>query len=191
MKDELRKNVLTSLKNLSQQEEKQIQENNILQQLFNSELWQDSQQIGVTLSMPIEFNTNPIIKKALDSGKSICVPKTFLKGQMDFYYYDLTEPLIETKFGVLEPANKQIISKENIDLLIVPGVAFRCDGYRVGFGGGFYDRYLADFKGETCSLVFREQLVEDFQVETYDIAVNHLFTDNGEGEKYETIQISK
>lgn len=181
MKNELRKKVLTSLKELSQQEEKQIQEKNILEQLFKSELWQNSRQIGVTLSMPLEFDTKPIIKKALDSGKLVCVPKTFPKGKMDFFNYDFTEKLVETKFGVLEPTNQQIVSKENIDLLIVPGVAFRQDGYRVGFGGGFYDRYLADFSGQTCSLVFQEQLVPDFQIEKYDIAVKHLFTADEEG----------
>ena len=182
MKNEIRKQVLASLKKLSlDTDKKKKAEANILTQLFSSQEWQSSQVIGVTLSMGLEFNTEKIIKQALSGGKIVGVPKTFPKGVMAFYYYDFEEELKKTSFGVLEPTNNQKIEKETIDLLIVPGVAFNKEGYRVGFGGGFYDRYLADFKGNTCSLVFKEQLVDQFTPDSYDIPVTKLITETQGG----------
>ncbi|MGX7023346.1 5-formyltetrahydrofolate cyclo-ligase [Vagococcus hydrophili] len=177
MKKEIRKKVLHDLKELSKRsvEKKQIEEN-ILNQLFQTKAWQEASVIGTTLAMDKEFNTLPLIKQAIEEGKTICVPKTFGLGKMDFYYYDLEEPLEETNFGVLEPTNNQKFEKEQIDLLIVPGVAFSKEGYRVGFGGGFYDRYLPDFKGQTYSLVFKEQTGYDWQPSQYDIPVKEMIT---------------
>lgn len=182
VKTTIRNQVLTSLKELNKKTaEKELAETTILNKLFKSEEWQSSQVIGVTLSMDLEFSTEKIIEQALKEGKKVGVPKTFPKGQMDFYYYDFQEILEPTKFGVLEPINDKKIDKDSIDLLIVPGVAFNQEGYRVGFGGGFYDRYLADFKGKTCSLVFNEQYVTNFKPDDYDMPVSKLFMVSDEG----------
>lgn len=177
MKSEIRENVIFELKKLSQDSVmKEKQETAILRQLFSSDLWKKSQIIGVTMSMPFEFDTKKVITKALDDGKTIAIPKTFPNKQMCFFYHDLAEILEESSFGVLEPTNEKLIEKEAIDLLIVPGVAFNKDGYRIGFGGGFYDRYLMDFTGETCSLVFNEQLKSTLTIEEHDLPVSYLFT---------------
>lgn len=177
MKKNIRKEVLSSLKQLSQEKAKKEKiEDIILLNLFNSVLWRDSQTIGVTLSMLMEFNTEKLIEKALSQGKVVCIPKTFEKGQMSFYQYELGDELKTTSFGVLEPLSEKLISKEQIDLLVVPGVAFNSLGYRIGFGGGFYDRYLDGFKGNTCSLVFDEQLTNKFEPESHDLPVSKLFT---------------
>lgn len=176
MKKNIRKKVLTDLNLLSQiPNEKKKQENNILNQLFSSEMWQNAQTIGTTLAMEKEFNTKPLIQQALKEGKRVCVPRTFGLGKMDFYFFDFEEELELTYFGVLEPKNEKKITKDKIDLLIVPGVAFSTDGFRVGFGGGFYDRYLTDFNGKTCSLVFREQTGYSWQPEIHDLPVEKLF----------------
>lgn len=176
MKKDIRKKVLTDLKLLSQTpEEKEKQENNILRQLFSSQMWQEAQTIGTTLAMEKEFNTKPLIEQALKEGKTVGVPRTFGLGKMDFYFFDFDEELELTSFGVLEPKNEKKITKDKIDLLIVPGVAFSPDGFRVGFGGGFYDRYLTDFKGKTCSLVFKEQTGYSWQPEIHDLPVEKLF----------------
>lgn len=176
MKSVIRREVIQDLKTLSREpglkEEREIF---LLQEFFSSELWENSQVVGVTLSMDFEFNTESLIKKALKSGKKVCIPKTFPKGKMEFFNYNFSEPLVETKFGVLEPLNQQVVTKDMIDLLIVPGVAFNKNGYRTGFGGGFYDRYLMDFKGKTCSLIFDEQLRETIEIENHDIPVSTLF----------------
>ncbi|MEG0551249.1 MAG: 5-formyltetrahydrofolate cyclo-ligase [Vagococcus sp.] len=176
MKKEIRKDVLNKLYNLSQKtSEKATKESNILAQLFESDSWKEAHVVGTTLAMPKEFNTGPLIKQAIEEGKIIVVPRTFGLGKMEFYYYDFSEKLEETSFGVLEPTNDRKFGKDEIDLIIVPGVAFSPEGYRVGFGGGFYDRYLEAFKGNTCSLVLPEQTGYSWKPEDHDLPVNRLF----------------
>ena len=178
MKKEIRKKVLHNLNELSSRpDEKKEKEARMLNQLFQSSSWQQAKVIGTTLSMDKEFNTQLLIEQAIKEGKKVCVPRTFGLGKMAFYYYDLEEPLEETSFGVLEPVNNQKFDKNKIDLLIVPGVAFSKEGYRVGFGGGFYDRYLSDFKGETYSLVFEEQTGYTWEPSIYDMPVKNMITE--------------
>ena len=68
-------------------------------------------------------------------------------------------------FGLLEPieAETDFVAKDNIDLLIVPGIAFTEPGYRTGVGGGYYDRYLQHYQGRTVSLAFHEQIVPKYR----------------------------
>lgn len=177
MKAIIRKETLASLKKLSQKkQEKEMLEDKILNDFYQSSLWKESAVVATTLSMPIEFNTEKLIEKALEEGKTISIPKTFGKGQMAFFNYKIGDELERTTFGVLEPVKEELITKDKIDLLIVPGVAFNDLGFRVGFGGGFYDRYLADFKGKTCSLVLPQQLNNEFKPEEHDLAVAKMFT---------------
>ncbi len=184
MKATVRQDVIQNLKKLSEEPiKKQRVEENILCQLFSSELWRSSQVVGVTLSMEFEFDTTKLIERALRDGKIICIPKTFPNREMSFFYHDFDEILEESKFGVLEPTNNKKITKEDIELLIVPGVAFNSRGYRIGFGGGFYDRYLSDFPGETCSLIFEEQIREEIEIEAHDLPVSRLFTSRLKEEK--------
>jgi 5-formyltetrahydrofolate cyclo-ligase len=165
LKKDVRQEVINDLKRLSETPlKKQAIEENILQSLFSSELWRKSRVVGVTLSMGFEFETTKVIEQGLKEGKTMCIPKTFPGRKMSFFYHDLSQVLEESKFGVLEPTNDRLIKKEDIDLLIVPGVAFNKEGYRIGFNG------------KTCSLVFDEQQREDIELEEHDLPVTTLFT---------------
>lgn len=154
---------------------KKQQETAMINQLFQSSLWQEAASIGVTLSMGLELSTHPIIEQAWREGKLTAVPKAAPQRKMDFITITSGTKYEESNFGVREPLNDDIIDGSQLDLLIVPGVAFRLDGYRVGFGGGYYDRYLANYKGHTCSLVFREQLHQEWAPGPFDQPVAKLF----------------
>lgn len=69
------------------------------------------------------------------------------------------------------------VSKEEIDLVIVPGLLYNRAGYRVGFGGGYYDRFLKDYRGYTISLAFSFQLIDHLPHEEYDIPVGKMITE--------------
>ena len=168
------KQVLVKLANTP--ETKQKMQLELYHKLFQWSGWQSAETIAVTVSMPLELNTLPIIAKAWQQGKNVAIPKTFTKGKMSFFAYQEHDELIKTNFGVSEPATiAKLIEPSEIDLLIVPGVVFNSAGYRIGFGGGFYDRYLANFKGNTCSLVFPEQISPKWQPESHDLPVQTLF----------------
>ena len=72
---------------------------------------------------------------------------------MAFYQVDQETTFEKSSFGVFEPISDRYYSPDEIDLLIVPGIIFHECGYRIGFGGGYYDRYLQNYPNATCSLV--------------------------------------
>ena len=93
---------------------------------------------------------------------------------MIFVDYD-PDNLVATSFGLMEPASDLAVEKSEIDLIHVPGVVFNDEGYRIGYGAGYYDRYLSDFEGETVSMVYPCQK-HDFQPDNYDIPVKEVVT---------------
>ena len=97
---------------------------------------------------------------------------------MEFVALNEDTEFVETDFGVLEPKDGRIYKPEEIDLMIVPGVAFTKSGRRIGFGGGYYDRYLSKYSGKTISLSFTTQLAEEneWQSDQYDKHVNKVLS---------------
>lgn len=97
---------------------------------------------------------------------------------MDFVVYD-PQQLVKTSFGLQEPqGNLEVVEASRIDLIHVPGLAFTTKGYRIGYGGGYYDRYLEHFSGHTLSTIYPCQ-VQDFMPENHDIPVQEVLIDEG------------
>lgn len=177
----LRKQTLTHLKSISS-EEKQAIESKLMIHLCDSPLWKDAETIGITCATDIEWDTIPIIKCAWKEGKRVSVPKTIPKhARMEFYRIDHLSHLEIGFQNILEPIEEQerLIDKSSIDLLIVPGVVFDEYGYRIGFGGGYYDRFLTNFQGQTISLLSTLQLVAKLPIEKHDLHVQYLITEKG------------
>ncbi|SFK39787.1 5-formyltetrahydrofolate cyclo-ligase [Marinilactibacillus piezotolerans] len=180
-KEKIRNEVILTLKSFSETKKKSI-EQTLYTTLFSSVLWKQAQVIGVTLSKGFEWDTTPIIKRAWQEGKKVGVPKSIhASRELNFYqieqfsqvkvgYFDIREPIVEQ--------TKQI-RKDHIELMLVPGVAFTEKGYRIGFGGGYYDRFLMDYSNPTLSLLHSDQIVTTIPVETHDVPVNYLITERG------------
>lgn len=181
LKSELRKAMTGFLKKMAEQEKKDIEEK-ILQNLLSSSLWKDARTIGVTVSQGFEWNTRPIIESGWKQGKTICVPKCVPK-EKKLIFYELEDfgQLEKSYYNLLEPETEKTtkVEKPQIDLLIVPGLVFDKNGYRVGFGGGYYDRFLMDFPNKTVSLAHSGQIRGDLPVDSHDIPVQHLITETG------------
>lgn len=177
-KVEIRKQMIEKLKHLVEiPQRKKQKESQIYAQLFSSDYWQKSEVIAITLSNAIELNTEPIIERGYQEGKIMVVPKTLPKRKMEFYKIDQTTVMELSAFGVREPLSNEWYTKETIDLILVPGLAFSPSGYRIGFGGGYYDRYLSDYQNKTVSLVFSEQFNDTWIQEEFDCPVDKIFTD--------------
>ena len=175
MKAELRKQVLQEMKAISQ-EQKQFIDQALTEQLLQHPFYQEAKVIATYLSFPHEFQTQGLIEQALKDGKKVLIPKTYPKGRMDFVVYD-PQQLVKTSFGLLEPQEDlEVVDASQIDLIHVPGLAFTTEGYRIGYGGGYYDRYLEHFSGHTLSTVYRYQ-VQDFIPENHDIPVQEVLID--------------
>ncbi|KGX88880.1 5-formyltetrahydrofolate cyclo-ligase [Pontibacillus litoralis] len=150
--------------------------------LMETSLWREANVIGCTISQAHEINTRPIIERAWKEGKKVVVPKCYPKErQLIFYKITSFDELESVYFGLKEPIIEQTTewSKEHIDLMIVPGLMFDVKGYRVGYGGGYYDRYLVGYNGATVSLCTEHQLIEQVPFDSYDIPVQHLITESG------------
>ncbi|AQY51113.1 5-formyltetrahydrofolate cyclo-ligase [Listeria weihenstephanensis FSL R9-0317] len=149
---------------------------NIATLLFQEQAWQKAETIGITIARFPEIATQKIIEKAWVEGKTIAIPETENKSKaMQFRAFVEGDELEMKPLGLSEPTSQApIIPKNELDLLIVPGVIFHPEGYRIGFGGGFYDRFLVDYTGDTISLCFPEQISTEFIPESHDIAVQKL-----------------
>ena len=177
MKAELRKQVLQEMKAISQ-EQKQAMDQALTDQFLKHPFYQEAKVIATYLSFPHEFQTQELIEQALKDGKKVLIPKTYPKGRMDFVVYD-PQQLVKTSFGLLEPqGDLEVVDASQIDLIHVPGLAFTTEGYRIGYGGGYYDRYLKHFPGHTLSTVYPCQ-IQDFISENHDIPVQEVLIDEG------------
>ena len=177
MKSELRKQVLKEMKALPR-EQKQFIDQALTERLLHHPFYQEAKVIASYLSFPHEFQTQELIEQALKDGKKVLIPKTYPKGRMDFVVYD-PQQLVKTSFGLLEPqGNLEVVDASQIDLIHVPGLAFTTEGYRIGYGGGYYDRYLEHFPGHTLSTIYPCQ-IQDFIPENHDIPVQEVLIDEG------------
>ena len=175
MKSELRKQVLQEMKALPL-EQKQFIDQALTERLLQHPFYQEAKVIASYLSFPHEFQTQELIEQALKDGKKVLIPKTYPKGRMDFVVYN-PQQLVKTSFGLLEPqGDLEVVDASQIDLIHVPGLAFTREGYRIGYGGGYYDRYLKHFTGHTLSTVYPCQ-IRDFSPENHDIPVQEVLID--------------
>jgi 5-formyltetrahydrofolate cyclo-ligase len=179
-KDSIRKQMKETLSNLT----KPLYEDysyKIAKRLFEQTDWKEAQVIGITISKQPEVDTYQIIRKAWELGKQVVVPKCDPK-EKKILFRKLTQfsQLESVFYGLFEPIEAETIGVESsqIDLLIVPGLAYTREGYRLGFGGGYYDRFLKDYPGKTISLAFDNQVIPQFLIEEHDIPVSKIILQN-------------
>ena len=177
MKSELRKQVLHEMKAISQEQKPAIDQA-LTERLLHHPFYQEAKVIATYLSFPHEFQTQELIEQVLKDGKKVLIPKTYPKGRMEFVVYN-PQQLVKTSFGLLEPQGElEVVEASQIDLIHVPGLAFTTEGCRIGYGGGYYDRYLEHFTGHTLSTIYPCQ-IQDFIPENHDIPVQEVLIDEG------------
>lgn len=152
---------------------------NIYHNLFSNESFETANSIAVTWSVGFEINTQPIIDEIIKMEKKVFLPKIDLDTkQMHFYQYTDVEELEETSFNILQPKGTTL-GNDNVDLIVVPGLAFsKADNFRLGFGGGFYDRFLEKSKSPTISLATSKHLYDNAQwdIDSFDIPIKQIIT---------------
>lgn len=130
-----------------------------------------------------EIDITPVFCEAKKCGKRVAFPRCVSKGVMKFYFVESLDELTEGKYGTREPAenpDKEFTSSEH-PLCIVPCLAADKRGYRVGYGGGYYDRFLSHFDGISACVQYEMFVTQDgVPVEKrYDKKTDLLITDGG------------
>ncbi|UFT97781.1 5-formyltetrahydrofolate cyclo-ligase [Radiobacillus kanasensis] len=172
------KDILTNMPSST----RQYIQNQLENFLYQTRLWKHASTIGITMSYGLEWDTKPIIEKAWSSQKKVCIPKpNQTDSSMKFYAIHSFQDMEEGYKSIWEPnvLKCEPISKEELNLLIVPGLLFDTNRNRLGYGGGFYDRYLQNFHGKTLALAANEQVYPIVSTDEYDVPINHLITETG------------
>ncbi|MFD1926563.1 5-formyltetrahydrofolate cyclo-ligase [Sporosarcina siberiensis] len=175
----MRNDMLAVLNKMEKTEHEQLS-CKITERIITSKEFKNAETIGITISRFPEVDTRAIIEAAWALNKKIAVPKCLPETRdMDFRNILSFNNLEIVYDRLLEPIiNKtESVPKESIDLQIVPGVVYTTRGYRIGFGGGYYDRYIKNFKGISISLAFECQITSGVPAENHDIPVAQIFTE--------------
>lgn len=145
-----------------------------------SEEYKKAGVIFIYVSYNHEADTHSIICRALKDNKTVCVPKIISKLHgMKAVQIKSFKELKPGAYGILEPENNCGIDAENIDLVILPGLAFDADGGRLGYGAGFYDRFLCGLRDDAklIGIGYKFQIVNKVPMESYDHRIHRIITD--------------
>ena len=138
-----------------------------------------NKQIGAYFPINYEIDCLEILKQLEKSGHKISLPITRKKNKMDFFEWSSKEPLLIGKIGIPEPYPKK---KVYPDILLVPLVAFNKYKFRLGYGGGYYDRYIQKIKKIkkilTIGMAFSFQEVKKLPINEHDKKLDFIFTEN-------------
>lgn len=183
-KKAIRKQLLAARTSLGEQEVR-AKSKYIIEQLLNLEPYQKASTIMTYLDFRNEVATDQLVRHALYSGKRLTVPvvnqrdKSIMPSLLENYPDDLTAG----SYGILEPGPGKIrpVAAEELNLLVVPGVAFDPWGNRLGYGGGYYDRFICRLRPDaaTVALAYELQVVPDLfpYMGPYDQPVQIIITE--------------
>ena len=160
-------------------EQKAKLDNDIIERLMRTYQYKNASTILCYVSTPLEVDTHLLIKKALEDGKRVAVPKCKPETTtMDFYLINSFDDLEKGTFGVLEPIPSRCeIYEGNGGICIVPGLCFDYAGYRLGYGKGYYDRFLTNYSQTKIGICYNDCVQQRLFHGRYDVPVDLLITE--------------
>lgn len=174
MKKALRQKILDKRNALTEEEirKKSVE---VKRRLYTLAEFEDADKVCVYVSVNSEAHTHDIIKENL-KGKQVIVPK--VSGD-ELLLCELRsfDELQEGNFCILEPGEERRVFPHDIDCVVVPGVAFDREGFRIGYGRGYYDRVLSEVTCPKIGLAFDLQIIDEVPFEEHDIPVDIIVTE--------------
>lgn len=170
-KQELRR-AIRERKRAMTEEEIVERSNALAEKFYNSPAYQAASTIYGYLPYNQEVRTVPMLQRALDEGKRVAVPKVYGEEMRFIYLEDLTQ-VSKGYAGIPEPIADVPVAEDKQALVLMPGLAFDPQGHRIGYGGGFYDRFLAQEPHHpTLALCYEFQMQAHLDTEEFDIPVD-------------------
>jgi len=160
------------------------------ERLLQSSFWQASRRVALYVSVKGETGTEYLLAEAIRSGRELFLPRCRARGEegwpgvMDFIQCRSLKTLIPSAFGIPEPSlssKSRILAGDELfmpdTLIVVPALAFDGKGFRLGYGGGYYDRLLASSSCPSVGLAFDELLLDELPHEAWDRPVQAVCTE--------------
>ena len=172
-KKELRRSIREQKRAMS--EEEIVQRSEALGKLFlESEAYKNAKTIYGYLPYNQEVRTVPMLEQALRDGKRVAVPKCY-GDEMKFIFMDDLSKVEKGYANIPEPIANEPIADDTTALVLMPGLAFDKEGHRIGYGGGFYDKFLeAEPNHPTLALCYAFQMLPHLETEAHDIPVDYV-----------------
>lgn len=147
-------------------------------QLFATDAYQQAQSIYGYLSYNQEVRTESILRRAMIDGKRVAVPKVY-GDDMKFIWIEDLDLVAPGYYDIPEPIADGPVADDEMALVLMPGLAFDPEGHRLGYGGGFYDRYLAAHHDhKLVALCYDFQMFDHLDTDVHDIPVNLVISDH-------------
>ena len=180
-KQRLREERLAAREALSEQE-RSVLDDRITQKLLATSEYAEATTVLTYVSVSSEVSTRMFIECALRDGKTVAVPRCLPGHCLEFVAITSLDQLIAAPFGLLEPPKElPALTEEQMDasICIVPALLVDIKGYRLGYGAGFYDRFLSTFPGKKICLAYQQNLSRTMLPHTaFDVAVDLVITES-------------
>ena len=150
---------------------KQIQDN-----LRKIDFFRSAKNIAAYYSIGSEVHTQDILQEILNSGKQLALPKV-IKNDLVFKKISSFSELEQGNFSIMEPKDR-CETVENLAVIIVPAIALTKEGFRLGYGFGYYDRFLHGKKLMTIALSYAKQIIKSFPHDEHDVKINYIVTED-------------
>ena len=180
-KQRLREEHLAAREALSEQE-RSVLDDRITQKLLAISEYVEATTVLTYVSVSSEVSTRMFIECALRDGKTVAVPRCLPGHCLEFVAITSLDQLIAAPFGLLEPPKElPALTEEqmNASICIVPALLVDIKGYRLGYGAGFYDRFLSTYPGKKICLAYQQNLSRTMLPHTtFDVAVDEVITES-------------
>jgi 5-formyltetrahydrofolate cyclo-ligase len=178
LKQALRQRVLDARFRLTP-EERRAKSREIEKRLFGLPLFQVARTVMLYASFRSEVETHDMVRRALAAGKKVVLPRVKGKALDLFLIRDFDRDVKPGRWDIPEPAGGRQVEPGDIEFIVVPGAAFDESGNRLGYGGGFYDKLLKEYKGSSAALAFELQIVPNVPADLHDVLMQRIVTEKG------------
>ena len=159
-------------------EEKARRDRMIAERLLSTLAYRNAHGLLLYSAKQDEVETAGLIDRILLEGKKVALPRCYSRGVMKFFEIQSRCELETGSFGLLEPRDgPDAVCSSDYEICVVPGLAFDRAGYRLGYGKGFYDRYLKEFSGTKIALCYEDFFMDALPAGRFDVAVDVLITE--------------
>ena len=172
-KKELRRQIREKKRAMTE-EEITLRSTRLGELLRQSQVYQQAKTIYFYLPYNQEVRTVPMLEQALRDGKQVAVPKVYGE-EMKFLYLTSLDRIGKGYAGIPEPLDDGPVAQDETALVLMPGLAFDPQGHRIGYGGGFYDKFLSrEPNHPTIALCYEFQMLPRLETEAFDIPVDQV-----------------